>query len=313
MEHYLENKMSKEIVFMGTPEYATTILKELIAYDYKIKAIFTQPDKKIGREQTLSIPHVKEFVINNNLESILHQPLTLKENHVFEIINNIKPDFIVVAAYGQILPKIILNIAPCVNLHASLLPKYRGASPIQQAILNNDNFTGVTAMAMEEGLDSGDILGFKYLKINNDMCTEDLFIKLSSIAAELIIEVLANFSAIQPKRQNNNQVNHCSKIIKEDGLVNFDNAIIFYQKYKAYKNWPGIHLKSGLKIKKCLFHCSNTNNDNGKILEIRKDGIIVGCKNGEVFICEVQAPSKKSINVLDYIRGKRFNVGDILS
>ena len=154
--------MSKKILFMGTPDYATTIFKELIKSKYEIVGLFTQPDKPVGRKQLLTPPHIKQFCIDENLNIPIFQPLKLRGNEEAKNqIEFLKPDFIIVAAYGQILPKEILDIAPCINLHASLLPKYRGASPIQESLLNDDNYTGVTSMLMEEGLDSGDILGFQ--------------------------------------------------------------------------------------------------------------------------------------------------------
>lgn len=304
--------MSKKIIFMGTPEYATTILKELIRNEFQIGAVFTQPDKKVGRNQLVTAPNVKQFIIDNNLEFPIYQPITLNDESVFEILNNIKPDFIVVAAYGQILPQNILNISPCINLHASLLPKYRGASPIQQCILNNDKFSGVTAMMMQSGLDTGDILGIQYIEISKHMTAEELFISLSEIASILIVEVLNKFNSIRPKKQDFAQASHCRKILKEDGSVVFDDATVFYQKYKAYKSWPGVYLESGLKIKKCLLGEIDALSESGKIIEINKDNIVVGCKNGTLFIYEVQVPSKKAISIIDYIRGARLNIGSFL-
>jgi methionyl-tRNA formyltransferase len=154
-------------------------------------------------------------------------------------IKKINPDFIIVAAYGQILPKAILEIAPCINLHASLLPKYRGASPIQESLLNDDKYTGVTSMLMEEGLDSGDILGLQYLKITPSMEVAEAFEKLSIIAAKLTITTLDNYENIKPLKQNEAEVSFCKKIKKEDGLVNFLDAKNLYLKYKAYSYWTG--------------------------------------------------------------------------
>jgi methionyl-tRNA formyltransferase len=305
--------MSKKIVYMGTPEYATVILEKLVQNNYEIQALFTQPDKKVGREQLLTPPHIKQYCFNNNCTFPIFQPETLKDEEMVRVIKDLKPDYIIVAAYGQILPKNILEIAPCINLHASLLPKYRGASPIQQSLLNNDTFTGVTAMMMEEGLDSGDILGLKYLELEENTDVEELFDSLSTVAAELIIEVLERFSSLNPRKQNSSQVSFCGKISKLDGLIDFKNSEVFYSKYKAYKVWPGLFLESGLKIKKASINEKYSQNSEGQILEIKKDSIIVGCKKGSLAIFELQAPSKKALNVLDYVRGCRLVVGDILS
>lgn len=305
--------MSKRILFMGTPDYATTIFKELINSEYKVIGLFTQPDKPVGRKQILTPPHIKQFCIDENLSIPIFQPLKLRGNE--EVKNQIKslnPDFIIVAAYGQILPKDILDIAPCINLHASLLPKYRGASPIQESLLNDDNYTGVTSMLMEEGLDSGDMLGFGYLKITSNMEVTQAFEELSKIAAKLTITTLDNFENIKPIKQNESEVSYCKKIKKEDGLVNFIDAKKLYLKYKAYSYWPGIFLESELKLKDIELNDEKSINNQGQILEIEDDFIIVGCEKGSLKIRTLQAPSKKAMNAIDYIRGQRLEINSIL-
>ncbi len=305
--------MSKKILFMGTPDYATCIFEELLNSSYEIVGLFTQPDKKVGRKQVLTPPHIKQFCMDKGLDIPIFQPERLRNNEeAVEQIKSLNPDFIIVAAYGQILPKEILDIAPCINLHASLLPKYRGASPIQEALLNDDKYTGVTSMLMEEGLDSGDILGFQYLKIEDDMLVDKAFDELSKIAAKLTIITLDNFEKINPKKQNESEVSFCGKVKKEYGQVSFDDAKKVYLKYKAYAYWPGLFLKSGLKLKVMHFIEDTSSNNEGEILEISKDYIIVGCKKGSLKLIMVQAPSKKAVNVVDFIRGQRLKEKDIL-
>lgn len=302
------------IIFMGTPDYATIILKELLKKNYNIKALFTQPDKPVGRKQIITPPHIKQYILNENLNIDIYQPKSLKDEKIQQTIKELNPDIIIVAAYGQILPKAVLDIAPCINLHASLLPKYRGASPIQQAILNDDTYTGVTSMLMDVGLDSGDILGLKYVKIKPTTVVAELFDLLSTAAANLTIETLENFGKIIPKKQNLSLVSHCGKVNKKDGLVDFSDAKVFYQKYKAYKSWPDIYLESGLKIKECeLLETTSQNQLSGKISKIEKEFIEVECKKGTLKITQVQPKSKKAMNIGDYIRGKRIQVGDILA
>lgn len=304
---------TKKIIFMGTPDYATIILEKIVQNpNYEVIALFTQEDKKVGRKQILTPPHIKKFVMDNNLDFPIYQPKRLRDEENEKIIKSLNPDFIIVAAYGQILPKSILDIAPCINLHASLLPLYRGASPIQEALLNDDKYTGVTSMLMDVGLDTGDILALKYLQIDKDMCVEDAFGKLSLLAADLSIETLENFERINPKKQDNSTATHCGKISKEDGLVDFTNGYKLYNRYRAYHFWPGVFLENGLKLKtiKLLDKCSI--NKAGEILEIKKDSIIVGCEKGRVEIFAVQAPSKKQVGVIDYLNGNRLNIGDIL-
>jgi methionyl-tRNA formyltransferase len=305
--------MSKKILFMGTPDYATRIFKELIESSYEVIGLFTQPDKPVGRKQILTAPHVKQFCLDEKLDIPIFQPEKLRGNEeAHEQIKNLNPDFIIVAAYGQILPKEILDIAPCINLHASLLPKYRGASPIQESLLNDDYFTGVTSMFMEEGLDSGDILALQYLKITPTMEVDVAFDKLSDIAATLTITTLDNFDIIKPLKQNDSEVSFCKKIKKNDGLVNFLSAKNLFLKYKAYSYWPGVFLSSGLKLKDIELIENKSKNIEGTILEIEDNFIVIACKIGSLKIKTLQAPSKKALSSIDYIRGQRLEKGDTL-
>ncbi|MDN5077888.1 methionyl-tRNA formyltransferase [Aliarcobacter butzleri] len=299
---------------MGTPSYATEIFKKLLSSNYEVIGLFTQPDKPVGRKQVLTPPDIKQFCIDNSINIPIFQPEKLRDNlAAYLVIKELKPDFIIVAAYGQILPKEILKLAPCINLHASLLPKYRGASPIQESLLNDDNFTGVTSMFMEEGLDSGDILALQYLKITPAMEVSEAFSKLSLIAAELTITTLDNFDRLNPIKQNESEVSFCKKIKKENGFVDFSDAKNLFLKYKAYSFWPGIFLESELKLKGVELLEETSQNEAGKILDICKDYIIVGCKKGSLKIKTLQAPSKKAINSVDFVRGQRVEIGDILA
>ena len=306
--------MGKKVLFMGTPSYATEIFKKLLSSNYEVIGLFTQPDKPVGRKQVLTPPDIKQFCIDNSINIPIFQPEKLRDNlAAYLVIKELKPDFIIVAAYGQILPKEILKLAPCINLHASLLPKYRGASPIQESLLNDDNFTGVTSMFMEEGLDSGDILALQYLKITPTMEVSEAFSKLSLVAAELTITTLDNFDRLNPIKQNESEVSFCKKIKKENGLVDFSDAKNLFLKYKAYSFWPGIFLESELKLKDVELLEETSQNEAGKILDICKDYIIVGCKKGSLKIKTLQAPSKKAINSVDFVRGQRVEIGDILA
>ena len=305
--------MSKKILFMGTPDYATRIFIELINSSYEVIGLFTQPDKPVGRKQILTAPHIKQYCLDKDLSIPIFQPEKLRANdEVTKQILNLNPDFIIVAAYGQILPKEILEIAPCINLHASLLPKYRGASPIQESLLNDDYFTGVTSMFMEEGLDSGDILALQYLKITPTMEVQEAFDKLSDIAASLTITTLDNFNKIKPMKQNEAEVSFCKKIKKDDGLVDFKSAKKLFLKYKAYSYWPGVFLASGLKLKDVSLIENISSNIEGSILEIQNDSIIIACSTGSVRIKTLQSPSKKALSSVDYIRGQRLEKGDVL-
>ena len=290
------------IVFMGSPEYAVKILDELIKNEFKVVAVYTQPDKPVGRKKILTPTPVKKYALENNLEVLT--PNSLKD----EDISKFKPDFIVVAAYGLLLPKSVLKTAPCINLHASLLPKYRGASPIQSSILNGDKYTGVTAMLMDEGLDTGDILVWDYVEVDRKTSI-DLFDELANIAASQTIYTLKNFKNIKPLKQNNVLATYSPKIKKQDGFVDFESALIMDRKYRAFKPWPGIFCDK-FKINEMEFIEDKSNNTKGIILDVKNDGVIIGCKKGSVKLKKIQIPGKKEIDAVSYLNGKRLKTGD---
>lgn len=302
----------KNIVFMGTPSYASKILEKIYKAKFNILAIYTQPDKPVGRSQTLTPPDVKKLAIDLGLNDIVYQPKSLKESRVKEHIKSLNPDIIIVAAYGQILPRAILDIAPCVNLHASILPAYRGASPIQSAILDKNSLSGVTAMAMNEGLDSGDILAFSILDITG-MNSYELFDKLSIMAANLTIKILNEYKNINPIKQFDALSSKCKKIKKDDGLVDFsvDSASQIWAKFLAYYGWPGIFGKDGIKI--LDMEISDLNGEVGKILGLSDDGFILGVNGGSILIKKIQAAGKKPVDAKSYLNGKRLGLGDRVS
>jgi methionyl-tRNA formyltransferase len=302
----------KKVVYMGTPHYAEVILQTLIDDDaIAIPLVLSQPDRKAGRKGALKAPEVKVLAEANGLRVL--QPEKLSDEGVLEAIVEAKPDFIVVAAFGQMLPKSILEIAPCINLHASLLPKYRGASPVQQALLNNDTFTGVTAMLMEEGLDSGSILGYRYFKIPEEMILPELMAQLSSDAAALTTEIIHRFETLKPMEQNSAVATHCKKVNKRDGLVNFDDVQELYRKYRAYAGWPGIFLEEGMKISKIKLLDKQSHKTSGTILALHDKSIEVAGGNGSIEIGTIQVPSKKAVDAKAYCVGKGLKVGDCLS
>ncbi len=300
-----------KIVYMGTPYYAKEILQRLIDDDkIEITLVLTQPDRKAGRKGKLKAPDVKILAEEHDLKIL--QPEKLSDEGVYEAIVDVKPDFIVVAAFGQILPKSILDICPCINLHASLLPKYRGASPVQQSLLNGDKFTGITAMLMEEGLDSGAILGYRYFKIPETMLLPQLMNRLSEDASLLTIDILHRFDMIEPIEQIRAEATYCKKIKKSDGLVDFSNAFNLYRKYRAFYGWPGIFLEGNIKISDISLVETKTTNEIGLILEIKDSSVIVGCLRGSLEIGVIQVPSKKAINAKSYCLGKGLKVGNYL-
>jgi len=300
------------VIFMGTPDYAKVILDRLVqTSDINVVAVYTQPDKPVGRKKVMTPPEVKVLAEEHSIE--VYQPSRLRDTETVEELLKIKCDYIVVAAYGQILPREILDHAPCINLHASILPEYRGASPIQQTLLHGDKLTGVTAMLMEEGLDTGDILKIDTIEVSDNEMVESLFNRLTEVAADLTVDVLQNYSSYKAVPQDDALSTHCSKITKADGEVEFMSAVALFNKYRAFTPWPGIYLNSGLKLKKISLEDKASSNKAGEILKIDSDSIVVGCSKGSVRIYTVQAPSKKEIDILSYINGKRLTLADTLS
>ncbi len=299
------------VIFMGTPEYAQMILEHLIKEEsINVVAVYTQPDKPVGRKKIITAPEVKVMAALHNIN--VYQPKRLRDEDTVSELLKIECDYIVVAAYGQILPRAILDHAPCINLHASILPQYRGASPIQQTLLNDDKETGVTAMLMEEGLDTGDILKIDTIAVPNDMMVETLFERLTEVATNLTVDVLKNFETYKPLKQNDAESTHCKKIRKQDGLVSFNDAHILYNKYRAFTPWPGVYLESGMKLKKLDLVDKCAVGQAGQILEIANDFIVVSCEKGSVKIYTVQPQSKKEMSIISYINGKRLGLEDTL-
>ena len=301
-----------KIIFMGTPDYAEAILQRILQQtDMDVVAVYTQPDKPVGRKKVMTPPLVKTLALSHKID--VHQPSRLRDTETVTELLKIKCDYIVVAAYGQILPKEVLQHAPCINLHASILPAYRGASPIQQTLLNDDKKTGVTAMMMEEGLDTGDIIKVQEIDVPKTMIIGELFDALTRVASDLTIDVLENFKTYTPQKQEESLASYCKKITKEDGLISFANAEDLYAKYRAYTPWPGIYLPSGLKLKSIELIEKCTQNNAGEILVIEKDHIVVGCTKGTLKIIRVQPQSKKEMDIGSYINGKRLALADRLS
>lgn len=296
------------VIFMGTPDYAASILEALIAADdIEVVSVYTQPDKPVGRKAVMTPPVVK--VLAENAHIPVFQPLRLRDEAVVNELLATPCDMIIVAAYGQILPKAILEYVPCVNLHASILPHYRGASPIQQSLLNNDPQSGVSAMWMDEGLDTGAVIKIKTLPIGDDEMIESLYKRLTESAVELTLDTIRNWDRESAVAQNDAEATHCKKILKSDGLIDFSDAREIYNRYRAYTPWPGIFTESGLKIKSMLLEEENSHGDAGIITQVDKESILVQCAKGSLRITSVQAPSKQETSVVDYLNGKRIGCG----
>jgi methionyl-tRNA formyltransferase len=303
--------MKYNIVYMGTPHYAREILNTLIdAEDMDVSLVLTQPDRPVGRKKVLTPPPVKVLAEEYSIEVL--QPNRLSDEGMESAIREAKQDFIVVAAFGQILPKSILDIAPCINLHASLLPQYRGASPVQQSLLNGDEKTGVTSMMMEEGLDTGDILEKIEFIIPEDIRLHALMQQLTNDACILTLSTIRAYESITAVKQDESQATLCKKIKKSDGEVAFDNAREIYNKYRAFEGWPGIFAANGTKIDGLSLVNTDSNNKALEILSFVDDSVVVGCEEGALQIATLQPASKKAMTAKAYCVGRGLKVGDII-
>jgi methionyl-tRNA formyltransferase len=301
--------MKYKIVYMGTPHYAKEILESLIeAKDMEVSLVLTQPDRPVGRKKILTPSSVKLLAESYNIPIL--QPNRLKDEGVEEMIKSFDPDFIIVAAFGQILPRAILNIAPCINLHASLLPQYRGASPVQQSLLHGDEKTGVTSMLMEEGLDTGDILEKIEFIIPKDMRLHALMQQLTGDASVITLSTVREFKHITPQKQDEDQATLCKKIKKSDGEIYFDNAELIYNKYRAFEGWPGIFDVKGTKYDGLSLLDIKSENEACQILAFEEESVIIGCTKGRLKIDTLQPASKKMMTAKAYCVGRGFKVGN---
>jgi methionyl-tRNA formyltransferase len=300
-----------KVVFFGTPKFAIPFVEHLHAdEEIKLEAIVTQPDKPVGRKREMTPPPVKEFAQKIGVQ--VFQPEKTKNNPEFiQTIKDLKPGFIVVVAYGSILPKEILEIPKydCINVHASLLPRYRGASPIQSALLNGDKETGVSFMSIDEKLDAGDIYLLKKVTIADDDNQESLFEKLSDIGATLLPSVLRDIrdEILTPIPQHENLATYCTKISKDDAQVHpgKEDAITIINKLKAFTPWPGIYMIfKGKRLKLIDLKESETEEIlNAEELSSVKGKLLLGTRNGILEIKKIQPEGKKPMSANEFING----------
>ncbi|MEE3428716.1 MAG: methionyl-tRNA formyltransferase [Ruminococcus sp.] len=298
------------IVFMGTPDFAVPTLKKLAESDHNILAVFTQPDKPVGRKQVLTPPDVKVCAESYGLKVL--QPVTLKDENSIKEIKSLNPDVIVVVAYGKILPKEILDIPKngCINVHGSLLPKYRGAAPIQQAVLNGDKLTGVTTMYMGEGLDTGDILLKSETEIGENETSAELFDRLAELGADLLIETLDKLDSITPVKQDESKATYTNKITKDLCPIDWNKtAREIHNQVRGLQTWPVATSKLGgkdIKIHSTLF-CDKSGKA-GEIISINP--LTVACSKNSLIINELQLSGKKRMSSKSFMLGHPLKVGD---
>lgn len=299
-----------KIAFFGTPLFAKNILESLHKNkSFEIVALITQEDKPFGRKRELKSPETKAFVMKNNLKIPIFQPQKVSE--IVGDLRVLKVDIVLVVAFGKILPKIIVDEFFCINIHGSILPKYRGASPIHEMILNNDEFLGISLIKMNERLDSGDILGFSVIKNNHFTMRESVAI-LSQMGANLAIKILKCLNFVVPLKQMDCDSSHCKKLVKRDGIVHFTNAKAIFLKSLAYEIYPQIALENGLKLFGVTINELDLAHNAGEILAINKYGVVIGCECGSIVVESLQGAGKNKMNASAYLNGVRLKVGDIL-
>ena len=307
-----------KLVFMGTPDYAVNTLEALISAGHNVAAVFAQPDKPVGRKHIITAPPVKVCAQKHGIT--VYQPNTLRDGKAEEILKEIAPDAIVVVAYGKILPKEILEIPKygCVNGHASLLPKYRGASPIQWCIVCGESRTGVTAMKMDEGMDTGDILKTAPTEIGAEETAEELFERLSGITAELLVNTLADLEKgnITPQKQDEEKASYAPIIKKEMAQLDFSNktAKEIHNAVRGYYSWPCAYFfleNKRVKVIKAAV-ADNTNAKAGTVIK-NTDSLVIACKDGTaVELVTVQPEGSKPMTAKQMLCGRPIATGTVI-
>lgn len=304
------------IVFMGTPEFAVPVLQALVK-NYNVVAVYTRADKPAGRGKQVVVSPVKHFALRHNLP--LEQPRSLRNGSEHNRLREYNPDVIVVAAYGLLLPQPILDIPRhgSINTHASLLPRWRGASPIPFAILAGDVETGVTLMKIDEGLDTGAILTTRAIPIAPDDTTESLTEKLSALGAQLVLETLPGYleGKITPVPQNHSEATMTRLVAKEDGQIRWDKSATYIERMvRAYQPWPNAftaYRGEQLKILRAAVLEQDAPEIPGTVLQIGKDiGVATG--KGILLLHEVQLAGKRAMSAGEFARGQREFVGSRL-
>ena len=308
-----------KIVFMGTPLAAVPSLENLLDDGHEVVAVWTQPDRPKGRGNKLAMPPVKEFALENDLE--VFQPTKLKTAESIELFKSHKADFVVVVAYGRILPENYLNAFPkgAINVHFSLLPKYRGAAPVNWAVVNGETKTGITTMKMDAGLDTGDILLQSETAIDAEENAINLMARLSFEGANLLSETLKKFDKIEPRRQIEAEASYAPMLTKEEGAINWESrAATINNHIRGFQPFPTCFtFYQGKKL--TVWKANEVQSPKSKvqsfgaILEAKGDNLVISCGDETALnIVELQLEGKKRMNVRDFLNGVKINIGEKL-
>lgn len=307
-----------KIVFMGTPEFSVATLESLIEAGHEVLAVVTQPDKPKGRGKAVAYPAVKEAAIKHDIT--VYQPIKVRDGEFVEILKKLYPDVIVVVAFGQILPKEILEMPKygCINVHASLLPRYRGAAPIQWAVIDGEKESGVTTMRMDVGLDTGDMIMKTVVPITEEETGGSLHDKLMVAGANLCVETLKKLedNTAVFEKQEDSLSNYAKILHKSIGDIDWNlSAVEIERLIRGLNPWPSAYSKLNhktLKIWKAKVIDENTSNQAGKIVGVGKEFLYIQTGKGILSILELQLEGKKRMLIEDFLRGVKLEEGMIL-
>ncbi len=304
-----------KILFMGTPDFAVPCLEKLIKDGHNIVGVLTQPDKPQGRKMKLTPPPVKELALQNNLE--VYQPESLKNDAIKPLLEEKQPEIIVVVAYGKILPKYVLDFPKygCINVHGSLLPRWRGAAPIQWSIIAGDKTAGVTTMKMSEGLDTGDMLLKYETEIGQTETAGELFDRLALSGSELLHDTIEQIDTIVPEVQDESKANYAHMLDKQMAQIDWSKSNKEIDcLIRGLNPWPiALTTLNGERLKVYSASLQNASGKAGEVLQAdTKNGLLVACGEGAVLLNEIQAVGGKRMNAKDYLRGHKIEVGSIL-
>lgn len=307
-----------KIIFMGTPEFAVPCLQKIIDEGHEVLAVVTQPDKPKGRGKKLSMPPVKELALKHDID--VYQPIKAREESFVNKLKEMIPDLIVVVAFGQILPKSILDIPKfgCVNVHASLLPKYRGAAPLNWVIINGEEKTGVTTMYMDVGLDTGDMILKSEIPLDDEITAGELHDKMMIDGADVLKETIELIAQAKAPREKQNDDETCYSPIMDKSLGNINwskPAKDIHNLVRGVNPWPSAYTTYGdqtMKIWKTKVLNKNSDKVPGTILKVDKDGLEVSTGQGVIQINEIQMSGKKRMIVSEYIKGNTISTDVVL-
>jgi methionyl-tRNA formyltransferase len=306
------------LVFCGTPQFAVPVLEAVIAAGHDVALVLTQPDRPVGRGQKLQAPPIKQVALDHSLPIL--QPEKIKNNPELRTrLEQINPDAILVVAYGRIIPEWMLNLPRYgnINLHGSLLPKYRGAAPIQWAVANGETVTGVTTMRLDSGLDTGPMLLAQAVPIGEEETAEDVYENLAEVGAPLMVETLRRLEEgdLFPTPQDESMATHAPILTREDGRIDFSRtAKQIRDRWRGFLPWPGAFtLFRGRKLILHRLHCADhTGRFAPGVIHLDNGKILVGCGQGAIVLDEVQMEGKKRMAAEEFARGYQINSGERL-